>query len=70
MESEGVIMKNEIGDKCFVDSLKVFRSLSGKYNCVAEVDGVLFDSREYPNNKAWLQAIINRTYDCAMGKLN
>ena len=35
-----------------------------------EVDGVSFDSEDYDTPKEWLQDIVNRVYDCAMGKLN
>lgn len=74
-------MQNSIGDKCFADTMrvdmfhnycdgkgrKVRRRVAGLF---AEVDGIEFDSDEYPTKKAWLQDIINRVYACAMGQLN
>jgi len=64
------LLKNEIGDKCFADSI----TADVEHNHVilrAEVDGILFESDEYDGDlKAWLQAIIDRGHDCSMGKLN
>lgn len=60
---------NELGDKCYADTLRVFKE-GRKLVLFAEVDGMHFDSSEYPSKKRWLQAIVNRVYDCAMGKLN
>ena len=63
-------MQNKLGDKCFADSIDV----SLEHNHVilnAEVDGVEFNSAEYEGDlQKWLQAIIARVYDCAMGKLD
>lgn len=67
-------MHNELGDKCFADSITVYlhgkKVVSKKVSLFAEVDGVHFDSDEYRNKKAWLNNIVKRVYDCAMGKLN
>lgn len=63
-------MKNKMGDKCFADSMTVEQE-HNHVRLVAEVDGVLFDSGEYEGDtQKWLQAIVERVYDCAMGKLN
>ena len=63
-------MKNKLGDKCFADSVMVEQ----EHNHVvikAEVDGMMFDSSEYEGDlQKWLQAIVERVYNCAMGKLN
>lgn len=63
-------MKNELGDKCFADSI----TAEIEHNHIvlkAEVDGIYFDSSEYEGDLTkWLQDIIDRVYDCAMGKLN
>jgi hypothetical protein len=58
-------MKNHLGDKCFCDTFTVSNGC-----LLAEVDGVSFDSNEYNDYAEFMQAIINRVYDCAMGKLN
>lgn len=60
---------NELGDKCFADSLHVIKD-DRKLILFAEVDGMHFDSSEYPTKKRWLQAIVNRVYSCAMGELD
>jgi hypothetical protein len=63
-------MKNELGDKCFADSM----TATIEHNHVilqAEVDGVLFESSEYDGDLVkWLQAIVDRVHSCAMGELN
>lgn len=61
--------RNEIGDKCYADSLRVIKE-DGKLILFAEVDGMHFDSSEYRTKKAWLNAIVRRVYQCAMGELN
>ena len=73
-------MKNEIGDKCFADSMNVFKrtddqglefkNVNKEVNLIAEVDGILFESDSYRTKKAWLNAIVKRVYNCSMGKLN
>jgi hypothetical protein len=63
-------MKNQLGDKCCADSFNIEME-HNHVILVAEVDGEMFDSSDYDGDqKAWLQAIIERVYDCAMGKLN
>ncbi len=64
-----IYMKNELGDKCFADSLKVIKE-GRKTILIAEVDGMYIDSSEYKKKKHWLQAIVKRVYDCSIGKLN
>jgi hypothetical protein len=61
--------RNEIGDKCYCDSVTTFKD-GKKTVFYAEVDGMHFDSSEYRTKKAWLNAIIRRVYQCAMGELN
>lgn len=63
-------MKNEIGDKCFADSVTV--DIEHNHVIVrAEVDGVMFDSGEYDGDMfRWMNAIIERVHACALGKLN
>lgn len=63
-------MKNQLGDKCCADSIDV-QMERNHVILTAEVDGILFDSADYEGDlKKWLQDIIDRVYDCAMGKLN
>ena len=59
-------MKNKLGDKCFCDNCTV----NAYGNIKAEVDGVLFDASEYNCYADFVNAIIQRVYNCAMGKLN
>lgn len=74
-------MKNNIGDRCFADTFKIelpdedFLILDDtgrnrKVSLMAEVDGTEFCNLEYKNDKAWLQDIIKRAQDCALGQLN
>ena len=67
-------MRNEVGDKCFADSITVYnngKKVSGKnITLFAEVDGMHFDSSEYNTKQDWLNDIVKRVYDCAMGNLN
>ena len=72
-------MKNQLGDKCCADSMKIWDMTgfkgediteTGKIALSAEVDGIEFDSAEYNSPQDWLQAITERVYDCAMGKLD
>lgn len=62
-------MKNELGDKCIVDSMKVIKD-GQKTVLIAEVDGVCFVSTKYRTKKQWLNDIVKRVYACAMGNLN
>lgn len=63
-------MKNEIGDKCFADSVEVVQE-HNHVILIAEVDGVQFDSSEYDGDLVkWMNAIIERVHACTMGELN
>lgn len=62
--------RNELGDRCFADTMKVFKDGNNKIILVAEVDGMYFSSRDYRTKKQWLGDIVKRVYACAMGQLN
>lgn len=63
-------MKNEIGDKCFADSVKVIQE-HNHIRLFVEVDGVSFDSADYEGDLVkWLQGVVDRVHACAMGELN
>ena len=63
-------MKNKLGDRCFADTMNVELIKGKQPKLIAEVDGILFESTEYLNYQAWLQAIVYRVQDCALGKLS
>jgi hypothetical protein len=64
-------MKNELGDRCFADSIEA-RIEHNHIVLIAEVDGEEFDSSDHYDGdlQKWLQAIIDRVHACAMGQLN
>jgi hypothetical protein len=65
-------MKNELGDKCLVDTVKVYNKIDEEINkeisIVVEMDGIQWESTEYATLEEFLQSIINRTYKVAMGE--
>lgn len=62
---EDLKMENKLGDRCFCDSFTVENGI-----LIAEVDGMYYSSAYYNSYQQFMQAIIDRVYDCAMGNLN
>ena len=64
-------MKKELGDKCLVDTVKVYNKIDEEINkeisIVIEMDGIQWESAEYDTLEKFLQSIINRAYEVTMG---
>lgn len=66
-------MKSELGNKCLVDTFKVYNKIDevvGKeeVSIFVEMDGFSWDSSEYDTLEEFLQSIINRAYKVTMGE--
>lgn len=58
-------MKNVIGDRAIVDTAKM-----GEDYIFVEMDGLHFDSTEYPDCVSFFQAIADRARLVSLGKCN
>lgn len=67
--------KKELGNKCLVDTVKLFIDENNgemirkrKTNIFVEMDGFSWESDEYECLEDFLQAIIDHVYNVSMGK--
>jgi hypothetical protein len=63
-------MKSELGDRAFVDTCKVERVKGSRKNrIIVEFDGVFYDSDEYSSKVRFLQDIVDRSREVALGEV-
>ena len=67
------MVEKALGNKCLVDTLKVYNKIDevvGKdeVSIFVEIDGFSWDSSEYDTLEEFLQSIINHAYNVTLGK--